>query len=172
MSSWLTEQDFRDLREDMSVWPGLTLNVAFLHDIKQDSEKPEEIIGQLKGLLSQRTWVEPAPLVSLLGRLRDELETYFALEEFYGYFRTAKLIHPCVSTRAEDLQSQHEQIYLDVCELNELAESALYREATMEQTMPAIIAGFHSFVQSFQCHEQEEFELMMKLCNDDLGGGE
>ena len=172
MSSWLTEQDFRDLRGEATAWPGLTLNVAFLQDIKQDTEKPEEIIHDIKALLADRLSVEPAQLVNQLGRLRDELETYFALEEFYGYFKSAKLIQPRVSSRAEILQSQHEQIYLDVCELIELAESALYRESSLEEVLPAIVAGFHSFVESFNCHEQEEFDLMMQLCNQDIGVGD
>ena len=172
MSTWITEQDFRDLRDDDSVWPSLTLNVAFLHDIKQDTEKPDEIIGELKILLSDKTLIDPAELVSLLGRLRDELETYFALEEFYGYFKQAKMIQPRVSNRAEDLRTQHEQMFLDVCELNELAESALYRETPLEQSLPAIVTGFHSFVQSFHYHEQEEFDLMMQLCNLDIGVGD
>ena len=110
MSSWLTEQDFRDLRGDAAAWPGLTLNVAFLQDIKQDTEKPEEIISEIKSLLTDRLALKPAVLVNHLSRLRDELETYFALEEFYGYFKSAKLIQPRVSNRAECLPSQHEQI--------------------------------------------------------------
>lgn len=172
MSSWLTEQDFRDLQDDPANWPGLTLNVAFLNDIKQDSENPEKVLGEIRTALSRPAEVKPSQLVSMLGQLRDELETYFALEEFYGYFRSAREVHSRVSNRAEDLRTQHEQIFLDLCELIELAESALYREATLETALPAITAGFLSFVQSFQNHEQEEQELMMQLCNDDIGVGD
>ena len=161
MSSWLTEQDFRDLRGEATAWPGLTLNVAFLQDIKQDTEKPDEIIHDIKALLADGLSIDPAQLANQLSRLRDELETY-----------SAKLIQPQVSTRAETLQSQHEQIYLDVCELIELAECALYREKSLEKALPAIIAGFHSFVENFNCHEQEEFDLMMQLCNQDIGVGD
>ena len=169
MNSWLTEQDLRDSREDVKTWPGLTLNVAFLNDIKQDTEKPDELIGELKRLLMRSEFGEPSRLVFLLSRLRDELETYFALEEFYGYFDSAKTSHSRISLQAEGLQSQHETIYLEVCELVEMAESALYREKPIEQSWPAIVAGFHSFVQNFHSHEQQEQELMMQLCNDDLG---
>lgn len=172
MNSWLTEQDFRESREDSVTLPGLTLNVAFLHDIKHDTEKPEEIISDLKGLLSEKTEIEPSQLVALLSHLRDELETYFALEEFYGYFASAKTTHSRVSIRAESLKCQHEQIFLDVCELVDMAEGALYRETPIEPSLPAIVAGFHSFVQNFHCHEQEEFDLMMQLCNDDFGVGD
>jgi hypothetical protein len=172
MSSWLTEQDFRKTQEKITAFPGLTLNVAFLQDIKQDTEKPEEIIGEIRSLLSQGADVKPAELVSQLGRLRDELETYFALEEFYGYFQSAKLTYPRVSNRAERLQTQHETLYLDLCQLIEQAERTLYGESVLEKSLPDIVTGFHAFVQSFNLHEQEEFDLMMKLCNDDLGVGD
>ena len=182
MNTWLTERELRDSKDerdlhdsqdDNILWPGLTINVAFLQDIKTDSNLPDESIGRIKELLSQEmecTQIDPAPLAKELNRLRDELETYFALEEFYGYFDQAKINRSRVSIRAETLKSQHVSIYLEVCELAELAESAQYQEIAMEQALPAIVAGFHSFVQSFQCHEQEEADLMLQLSNQDLGG--
>jgi len=180
MGSWLTEQDLRDSRMDSTGWPSmdapsmtdLTLNVAFLNDIKLDTEQPQRIIGQLETSLSSSALVQPAELVSLLARLRDELEVYFSLEEFYGYFRSAKTSHSQVSQRAEHLRSQHETIFLDVCELVDLAESILYRESPSSQSLPAIVAGFRSLVQDFNNHEQQEEELMMKLCNDEIGVGD
>ena len=172
MSIWLTEQDWRELRQEQSEYPGLTLNVAFLNEIKQDSQKPAEIIGELRYLIAEDHSLDPREMVTALGNLRDELETQFALEEFYGYFQSARVTHPYVSVRTERLKTQHEVMYLDLCELVELAESALYRESPLEKTWSAIADGFRSFVQSYNQHEQEEFELMMRLCNDEIGVGD
>ena len=64
------------------------------------------------------------------------------------------------------------QHYLELCELIEMAESALYRESSIESVWPALTVGFHSFVQNFNEHEQAELELMMRLCNEDVGVGD
>ncbi len=173
MSSWLTEQDLRHQHGEAASWPGLTLNVAFLQEIKQDVEQPAAIIETLRlQLATKGTKVPLAELVSLLEHLRDELETYFALEEFYGYFQAAQLIHPHVSNCAHQLQSQHEAIYMEVCHLVELAHRVLYREVSSARVLPTIVEGFQTFVQRFQAHEQQESELMMRLCNDEIGVGD
>ncbi|MGI9519357.1 MAG: hemerythrin domain-containing protein [Pirellulaceae bacterium] len=169
MSSWLTE---RQLRDDVMGLQSLTLNVAFLNEIKQDNDRPLEIIGDIKRQLATLPLVDTAELACELNHLRDELETHFALEEFYGYFKSAELTHPQISVRAGDLRSQHEELFLTLCDLVELAESAHYREAPLEKTMLALSVGFHSFVQNFNRHEQEETDLMMRLCNDDIGVGD
>ena len=172
MSIWVTEQDLRESQNELCALPGLTLNVAFLNEIKLDNERPRRLISRLQNLLSCPYPVEPRSLVDSLGRLRDELETHFALEEFYGYFESALLIDSQISARASDLKSQHETIYLDLCELLDMAECVLYGEADIENVWTALVAGFHSFMQTFNQHEQAEEELMMRLCNEDIGVGD
>ena len=169
MSSWITE---RQLRGDVAGLQSLTLNVAFLNEIKQDNERPLEIINDIKRQLANPQLADTGELTCELNHLRDELETHFALEEFYGYFKSAELTHPQISVRAGDLQSQHEELFLTLCDLVELAESAHYREAPLEKTLLALSVGFHGFVQKFNRHEQEETDLMMRLCNDDIGVGD
>lgn len=169
MSVWLNESD---LREDVAGLQQLTLNVAFLADIKEDSVRPQELIEIVQTRLSE---LEPAQIRRLaedLGQLRDELETHFALEEFYGYFESAELSFPQISARADRLKSQHEVMFLDLCDLVELADGASYGETDPKKSLPTIRSGFHSFVQNFNRHEQEEHELMMRLCNDELGEGD
>ena len=195
MGSWLTEQDLRhEYFAKHDFHPGLlegsaapsvteaeqftdeshslTLNAAFLTDIKHDTVKPEEVIREFQDLLSKRSLPDPGLVVETLARLRDELQTCFALEEFYGYFDSAKISNSHVNVRATCLRSQHEEIFLDVRELVELAEGMLYQELSVEESMPAIVAGFQSLVQNFHCHEMEEHDLIMRLCNDDIGGSD
>lgn len=175
MSVWVTEKDVRETRSynrAQQVLPGLTLNVAFLHEIKTDSNQPHIIIRRLQDLMSRHDPVEPRRLVDDLQYLRDALETHFALEEFYGYFESALIIDTQISAQAGGLKSQHETIYLELCELIEMAESALYRESSIESVWPALTVGFHAFVQNFNKHEQAELELMMRLCNEDVGVGD
>ncbi len=168
MSIW-TE---RELREDTAALRQLTLNVAFLADIKEDSVRPRELVQLIQVQLSEPRRIEFRKLADDLQRLRDELETHFALEEFYGYFESAVISHPGINARADRLRSQHEVIFLDLCELVELSEGVSYGETEPHRALAAIRAGFHSFVQSFSRHEEEEQELMMRLCSDDLGVGD
>ncbi|MDG2013496.1 MAG: hypothetical protein P8J33_08325 [Pirellulaceae bacterium] len=172
MSSWLTERDVRDTRGGMTRLQGVTLNVAFLNDIKQGTKKPEELIRDIRALLVNQLSLDSAALVNQMHALRDELETYFALEEFYGYFKSAHLIQPTVSRRAESLQTQHEQIYLEICSIIDLAEGLLYREIELRPTLPILVSRFSTFTQTFLQHEQEEFDLMMQLCNQEIGVGD
>ncbi len=169
MSLWLTEQEFRN---DRAAASQITLNVAFLQEIKEDNVHLTSIINQLKRAFSQHVKPDPKQLVDRLNQLRDVLETHFALEEFYGYFQTARVNHSHISVKADTLRSQHETIYLEVCELVELAESALYHETDSNKALSAIVAGFHAFVQNFSDHEEQEMELMMRLCNDEIGVGD
>ncbi len=167
MSIWLNESD---LREDVAGLHHLTLNVAFLFDIKEDSVRPRELMEIVQTRLSDGSPKSLRSLAEDLGQLRDELETHFTLEEFYGYFETAELVYPQISTRADSLKTQHEMLFLNLCELVELAEGASYGESDPRKSLAAIQAGFQSFVQEFNRHEQQEHELMMRLCNDELGG--
>ena len=114
MSIWLTESD---IREDVAGLQQLTLNVAFLADIKEDSVRPAELIEIIRRQLGDFRRVDLRRLANDLGLLRDELETHFALEEFYGYFESSALSHPQISNRADYLKSQHEVIFLDLSEL-------------------------------------------------------
>ena len=170
MSLWLTEEEFRS---DRVAAQQITLNVAFLQEIKDDNVGLKSTIAHLENALSQNQSPQPRLLVDKLSDLRDELETHFTLEEFYGYFQPARESHSQVNIRASELRQQHETIYLEVCELVDLAESILYREWPMaNKAHSAITAGFHAFVQHFNDHEQQEMELMMKLCNEEIGVGD
>lgn len=171
MNSWISEHEYRESSEQISL-AGLTLNVAFLHEIKQDSNEPEESIVRIGNFLNQQIFLNLRLVVDQLSRLRDELKAYFALEEFYGYFESARETNPKVCTHAEGLRRQHETLFLEVCELVEMAEAAFYNETAEAEIQPAITAGFQAFVQNFRCHEQEELELMMRLCNEDIGVGD
>ncbi len=169
MSFWLTEREFRSDR----VAHQLTLNVAFLQEIKDDNVQLKSLVTQLKDTFSTNKVVPTRWMVDRLNELRDALETHFALEEFYGYFQPAHESQSKIGTQANRLQSQHETIYLEVCELVDLAESILYREAPpIKKSHAAIVNGFNRFVEHFRAHEQEEMELMMQLCNQEIGVGD
>ncbi|MFK7767456.1 MAG: hypothetical protein AB8B55_09565 [Mariniblastus sp.] len=180
MSTWLSEKEFRQSGGE-SV--GVTINVAFLQEIKTDfgfRDLLNKAHGQLTSIDSisinsenptEADTAKPQQVVNLLGDLRDELKTYFALEEFYGYFSKSSTNNPSVSQKAKRLQTEHEGLFLELNELVELAEQILYREMT-DVSLSSIAGRFKDFCNHFAHHEQNEMDLMMRLCNEELGVGD
>ena len=166
MSVWLTEKDFT-LRE--AVQSGVTINVAFLQEIKQENIQFRQLIQTVANELRE-TKLAANQVMELFYSVREELETYFTLEEFYGYFDNAEITNPAVSTRARKLKGDHEALFLSFNEIVELIEQIVYRET--DAKMNIVVDLFNRFQTRLDRHEQAEMELMMRLCNEDIGVGD
>lgn len=175
MSTWLSEEEFR---QSGAKSAGVTINVAFLQEIKSDSgfrDQLTEVFQQLKTGVAhdeEQEKLSPRVAAELLGELRDGLETYFALEEFYGYFQQASVQNPCVGQAASGLQAQHESLFLKLNQIVETTQQIVYNESGPELTLDHVAAELDSFCAEFNDHEQAEMDLMMRLCNEDLGVGD
>lgn len=179
MSTWLSEKEFRQSGAESA---GVTINVAFLQEIKSDfgfRDLLNDVYHQLKPGSRRRVFddesgerISPRVAADLLGELRDGLETYFALEEFYGYFQQAAVQNPCVNQNASDLQSEHESLFLKLNEIVETALQIVYHEAGPETTLDQVAEDLESFCIELAHHEQAEMDLMMRLCNEDIGVGD
>jgi hypothetical protein len=179
MSTWLSEKEFRQSGAESA---GITINVAFLQEIKSDfgfRDLLNDVVHQLKpgprrGVLADESGEKITPRVAaeMLGELRDGLETYFALEEFYGYFEQAEVLNPCVSQQAFGLQSEHETLFLKLNQIVETTQQIVYHEAGPETTLGRVAEELESFCIELAQHEQAEMDLMMRLCNEDFGVGD
>ena len=167
MSTWLTEREYLPSE---AIASGITINVAFLQEIKQETIELRELIESVATTLSRAPFPSPRCIMELMYRVREELETYFALEECYGYFDQAAVLNPSVSACAEQLKSEHEQLFLNFNDVVELIEQIVYRET--HATLADVSAAFDEFRAQFDLHEQCEMELMLRLCNEDLGVGD
>lgn len=171
MSVWLSEKEFR---QSGAVSLGVTINVAFLNEIKNDfgfRSVLNDVYHQLKPDDPEKI-ASPRVAVELLNALRDEMETYFALEEFYGYFKQSAIRNPCVNQKATELQSEHQTLYLSLSELIETTEQIAYHEIGPETSIADIGNDFEKFCIALAHHEQSEMDLMMRLCNEDIGVGD
>jgi hypothetical protein len=171
MSVWLSEKEFR---QSGAASAGVTINVAFLQEIKTDFGF-RDLLNQTYVRLKPHDpdeVVSPNVAANLLSELLDELETYFALEEFYGYFGESTVNNPCVSKKAVDLRSEHETLFLRLSDLVEKAQQIVYHEAGPDLTMDEIADGFEQLCMDLADHEQAEMDLMMRLCNEDIGVGD
>ena len=167
MSIWLTETEFR---QSGLVATGITINVAFLQEIKEENLPLRRRIESVADALADHPALSPQVVMDLLYRVRDELETYFTLEEFYGYFNEAKLSNPPVSHGAQTLMAEHESLFLRLNDVIELVEQIVYRETNV--SMAEVERQFHQFRSDLALHEQCEMELMLRLCNEEIGFGD
>ncbi len=166
MSSWMSEKDFRQAG---AAQAGIAINIPFLKEIKEDSE-----FRQLLNVVYQRINQSPAPspreACELLSRLRDQLETYFALEEFYGFVKNATDTNPAMTKKAAELAEEHSRLYLQFVDIVETSEQIVYQECSYSVSRLAEMLDL--FCQALAQHEQNEMDLMMKSFNVDVGVGD
>lgn len=165
MSIFLSEQEYR-LSGAASV--GVTLNQAFLREIKDDHLELRHLIQVARRKVASAE--SPRDLLEPLQVLCDDLETYFALEEFYGYFSQAAVSNPWISSAAEGLRSEHERLFTRLVRIIDRLEAIVYRET--DDTLDVVQDAFERFACDFESHEQAEMDLMMRLCNEELGVGD
>ena len=172
MSTWLSEKEYQQSGAESA---GVTINVAFLSEIKEDfgfRDLLKEVQGRLKPSAPLETTLSAQVAAQILSELRDELETYFALEEFYGYFGFAAAENPKISQEAAQLHTGHETLFLELSAVVDLAYQAVYRESIPEVTLDQIGDQFERFCINLAHHEESEMHLMMRLCNEDIGVGD
>ncbi len=152
----------------------LTINPAFLQELKEDNVHLRELLDATSAALSDgetRHPIRPRALVELLGRLRDQLATHFSLEEFFGYFEDAVDAAPRLSAKADLYRFQHETLYIKICELANEAEQLLYGESHAAG-LGILSRRFQNFYRELQEHEENENDLIMEALYDDIGVGD
>jgi len=172
MSTWLSEKEYHQSGAESA---GVTINVAFLNEIKEDfgfRELLTDVYRHFKPGVPLETPLSAQVAAEILSDLRDELETYFALEEFYGYFGLGSPENPKISQEAAEIRTGHETLFLELSAVVELAHQAVYREVTPEVTLDQIGQEFERFCLNLAHHEESEMHLMMRLCNEDIGVGD
>jgi hypothetical protein len=168
MTTWLTEKEYR---QSGALSVGMTINVAFLDEIKTDFNF-RTTLNRVYQNINQRPDAPPQKIAQWLCDLRDQLETYFALEEFYGYFQQDEVTNIRVSRKAAKKTAEHETLFLQLTDVVDLAEQIVYHECADETALEQVRFKFHQFCQSLADHEVDEMELIMQLFNEDLGVGD
>jgi hypothetical protein len=149
----------------------LSLNAAFLQEIKEDNRQLGDLWQGVLALLARPRRVSARLIVDKMWDLRDQLAMHFALEDAYGYFENAIGQAPRLSEQAELLRAQHDELFLEMCELVEEAEKLLYDE-TPARSRTEMAVRFYRFHALFQEHEIRENELIFEAFDDDIGVGD
>jgi iron-sulfur cluster repair protein YtfE (RIC family) len=150
----------------------LTINAAFLKDIKDDNRVLKQLMERIIPLVEHpqvatNHWQE---LVGLLADLRDQLAMHFALEEAYGYFDDAVVTAPQLSLAAECLKDQHPRLFERIRHLADRAGAV--RPDDGSEPVRKVLADFTHFRAEFEKHEEEEFRLIFDALENDLGVGD
>lgn len=151
----------------------VTVNAAFLQEIKDDAREFRQCLAQASELLGpgQLSELEPRSLVELLGRVRDQLALHFSLEEAYGYFEDAISAAPHLSEQAELLRAQHQTLFAEFGGTIAAAEELLYGDND-DDARARVARLYQHFRANLQLHEAREQDLILAAFNDDLGGGD
>lgn len=151
----------------------LTINAPFLQEIKDDNRELKQLLEASRQEVRQigHVCTHCRRLATLLSDLRDQLALHFSLEEAFGYFEHALAVAPRLTRRAEGLRAQHQQLFLEVCDLSEAAEQLRYHEVPPEKAAE-IAWRFEIFHEHYRDHESQEADLIFAALDDDLGGGD
>jgi hypothetical protein len=151
----------------------LSINAAFLQEIKEDNRLLRDLLERAFGLCTDPRFqrVHPRRLVELFRELQDQLAMHFALEEAFGYFDDAIDVAPHLSQTACNLRSQHAEFFVQICDMVDMAEQLLYGE-TSTHVLWSFSSRFTSFYDQLHQHEACENELICQALDDDIGVGD
>ena len=152
----------------------VTLNAAFMREIKEDNERLRDLKYQLEAVFhrDRLLGISRFALAELLGEFRDQLATHFALEEAFGYFDDPVVdVAPHLSEHVDALRSEHADIFQDVCRLADDADDVLRRQPDIEDFCE-LADRFCELDAWLARHEADENELIMNAFNADIGVGD
>lgn len=164
-----TQQDLDS--ENSSGSRSLSVNAAFLKDIKDDNRELKSLLDRLTPMTSHpeiasNHWAE---ISQLLSDLRDQLAFHFSLEEAYGYFDEAVEAEPQLSMTAGALRSEHTGLFETACGL---ADEVSDVQRPEPEPINKFLIKLRKFRTQFEQHEEAELQLILDAMSDDLGVGD
>lgn len=147
----------------------ITINAAFLKEIKEDNFLLNELLESLSMLCYETGLIilDLRYLEKLIGELSDVLTMHFSLEDTYGYFYGPLKPIPVMCREARRLQSQHSELLLDLYSISRQIQSELklygnqiISEKLLQQT--------RKFQIKLMRHELGENELILTAYYEDL----
>ena len=149
----------------------LAVNAAFLREIKEDNQRLGELFQQVTSLLSRPRPISCSVLVHDLWQLRDQLAMHFALESAYGYLADVVEHAPRLCENAKAMLAEHDDLFLEICEIIEDAEKLAY-EAYTYRHFVSVASSVFDFHAKFLAHESRENQLIFQSLNEDIGVGD
>ena len=151
----------------------VTVNAAFLREIKEVNQDLWRLLADVRRMCDSPATIDSAPrrFLGLVEELRDDLALHFALEEAYGYFENPIDVAPRLCRQANELRTEHHELYLMIVDLSEAAELLIHPSRVIGTVLTAV-AQFQDFDQRLHRHESLENELIMEEYGGDIGVGD
>ncbi len=151
----------------------VTLDSAFLREIKEDDCRLRSLLNHLRQLVASRVLglSDGVRLAILVKDLRDRLAFHFRLEEAYGYFEDPISVAPRLSERVEGLKVEHGHMLAEVTRIAEMIDERSCEDSTATE-LDAVEQMCRDFLDRFDRHEAQENALIMQAFNEDIGGEE
>ena len=151
----------------------VTINAAFLQEIKEDDRRLRKQLAELQELCSNwpRRATPVAQLAEMLVQLRNQLAMHFSLEESYGYFDEPVSAAPHLCHQADRLRRQHEELFDVLRGIAQCASRAADDQSSIEEST-RLVSSYLRFHEQLQTHESAENELIQDAFNEDIGVGD
>lgn len=151
----------------------ITINAAFMQEIKEASDELWQLLRMVRHLCDQPISIRmhAKRTVDMLEQVVDQLALSFSLEGYYGYFEDPADVDPRLSERATKLRDEHEMMYLDMCGIVDRAERLLDQHRWASLTRHVALR-FPAFYEQLKAHEAREEALMWEAFGDDIGVGD
>jgi iron-sulfur cluster repair protein YtfE (RIC family) len=157
--------------QNLSGSRSLSVNAAFLKDIKDDNRELKHLLDQLTPMTSHpeiasNHWSE---IAQVLADLRDQLAFHFSLEEAYGYFDEAVETEPQLSMTAGMLKNEHTELFEHA---RSLADQVVDVPSSEREKIAKFLTKLQKFRFQFERHEEAELKLILDALSDDIGVGD
>lgn len=155
----------------------VTINAAFLKEIKDDDVQFGMLLNEALGVCQTRTAseIKPNRLATILSELRDQIAIRFALEEAFGYFEDPLSVAPRLSDKVLSLRDQHSELYEEITGLAEAAADIAANNLRFEvrvRMIRKLVSSVVDFHRRLQAHEAAEIQLILDAYYVDIGGDE
>ena len=150
-------------------YSALTINAAFLQEVKEVNQDLWAVLEEIRGLCTTRErCAEHRRWVNLIADLRDHLALHFALEEAFGYFERPARRGAGTESGGHPVAEEHKSLYAIVRDLADDVD-AEDRAGTLVRHAPRLAERFNAYYDSLQRHEMEENELILSIYDRDSG---
>lgn len=151
----------------------VTVNAAFLQEIKEDDRCLRRQLAELKKLCSDwpKQSTSVARLAEMLVQLRNQLAIHFSLEEAYGYFDEPMSAAPHLCSQADLLRQQHEELFDLLRGIAECASRVADDQSQLAEST-RLVSEYLQFHEQLQAHETHENALIQEAFNEDIGVGD
>jgi hypothetical protein len=155
----------------------VTVNAAFLREIKEDHEELRSLLADLHCRFQRQIEIDECrAMIDRLYPLLDALAMHFSLEEAYGYFDDPLEVAPQFSEKASRLRNEHRDLYVALLELVEWSERLFYDTRHQRHALwllqEELGPRFLNFERRLRRHEIEETALVCQAYATDIGVGD